>query len=592
MMHLRWFGMLSLALVLPLPRLTAAPAPSVESPLAVVPATAPIVIHIRGFHRTLDQFEAMIANALPDQGPKLKGQIDDLLKKALQGRQLVGLAPDGPVFVVFTALPEPDEEVPAVAVLARVQDYTPFRDGLLTPDERKALRAEAGYETTLFHGAKEMYFVRHQGYAVVTPRKDVAEQFTKQRPGLKLSPDLAARLMKADVGLYVDMEALNQKYGEHIKRARDMFTEMFQQGKEGQAGLPMNNFMKQGIEAEFQVALDSRALVESLDFRPQGLALHLTAEFAAGSPTDRILQRFPRPTAQNLGKLATGSFGYGAMATTPDLVRTFGGWLHGLAGESSKTFTEAMEQLAAAGPRGWIGQYDGPARGLQVWHYDHPDQVADAQIKMYEATSLMVKDKPQVRRNAESYRGFTLHHVKITWAFDKVLAGFTPANGALPEKEKKDFLDRMKRNMGEGMQAWFGTDGKVCVMVTAADWNDARRQLDRYLDGKDTLERQEAYHQIPKHLPGEATATFLLDVSRHDQLRDLFSGPRPAPERAAKPGKVPQAPPGKPTYLGLTVQLRARRGSFDLWLPGSAVQKLCPILEFAFEEGGRMLDLP
>jgi hypothetical protein len=587
MMHLRWFGVLSLALVLPVPRLPAAPAPSVESPLAVVPAGSPIVIHIRGFHRTLDQFEAMIANALPDRGPKLKGQIDDLLKKTLQGRQLVGLAPDGPIFVVFTALPEPGEEVPAVAVLARVLDYTQFRDGLLTAEERTALRAEAGYETTLLHGSKEVYFVPHEGHAVVTPRKDVAEQFTKQRPGLKPNPHMAGRLMEADVGLYVDMAAVNQKYGEPIKGARDMLTEMFQPVKEGVGGLPLTDVMKQIIDAEFQVVLDSRALVEGLYFRPHGLALHLAAEFAADSPTDKVLQRFPRRTAQNLGKLATGSFGYGAMATTPDLVRAVGGWLHSLAGESSKTFTEAMEQQAAAGPRGWIGQYDGPARGLQVWHYDQPDNAAAAQIKVYEATSFLVKGKPQVRRNAEAYRGFTLHHVKITWDFDKVLASFIPANAALPEKEKKDFLDRMKRQMGEGMQAWFGTDGKVCVTVTAADWNDARRQLDRYLDGKDTLDRQEAYRQIRKRLPDEATATFLLDVSRPDQLRDLFAGPRPAPEHAAKPGKALQESPGKPTYLGLTVQLQAQRGSFDLWLPGSAVRKLYPILDLAFEEWQR-----
>jgi hypothetical protein len=588
MMLLRWLGVLTLALLLSMPQLNAAPVAPAESALAVVPAGSPIVIQVRGFHRTLDRLKTLLSNALPEQAPKLKAQLDELIKQALENRQLMGLAPEAPIFVVFTSLPDPGDTIPPVAVVARVLDYTLFRDRLLTEDERKTLKKEAGYETVTPPGEQTIYFVRSREHTVLTPRKDVADLFLGRPASLTLRQEQATRLLNGDVGVYVDLDAVTRKYGDQIKASRDMLTAMFKSAPGGARPSALSDFMKQTIEAEFQVALDSRSLVQSLDFQPEGLAMHLTAEFAPDSPTDRIVKRFTRSSFKELDKLPSGTLGYAAAATTPELVKMFGAWLHGLMGPGTenRTFKEAMEQLAAAGPRWWLASYDGPGHGLQVWHYEHPEKVAPAQLKMFEAASFMIKGKPQVRRNAETYRGFTLHHVHLTWDFDQIVTGFLPEDAVLTEKEKKEFRDQMKRQLGEGLNSWFGTDGKVCITVTGDDWNDARRQIARYLDGKDTLEQQAAYRDIRKHLPEEATGFYLMDASHYDQLRALFAGPLAARDRAVKAGKTAPPHTGKPSYLSMAIGLQARRGDFDLWLPGPAVQVFYEMFQAAVKEAG------
>ena len=52
-----------------------APVTPGESPLAVVPAQAPIVVHLRGVTRTKDRLATFIKNAMPDIGPSQSARI-------------------------------------------------------------------------------------------------------------------------------------------------------------------------------------------------------------------------------------------------------------------------------------------------------------------------------------------------------------------------------------------------------------------------------------------------------------------------------------------------------------------------------------
>src|SRR5262249_60612231 len=110
----------------------------------------------------------------PDLAPQARAQIDEGLKKGLQGRELKGLPADGAIFVVFTEMPRPGEEVPRAAVIARVANYADFRDGLLKEDERKSLKAEGGHEVATTEDGKEIYFVDRKGWVAVTTRKEAS----------------------------------------------------------------------------------------------------------------------------------------------------------------------------------------------------------------------------------------------------------------------------------------------------------------------------------------------------------------------------------------------------------------------------------
>src|SRR5690242_14731046 len=113
-------GMTALfALALAGPMTNAAPTPSEKSPLNWVPATSPLVLHLHGVERTKNRVIAFLKNALPEVAPMVEGQLESWYKDGIDGRKLVGLAKDGPIFVAFSDLPKPATE-PKLAILVAV----------------------------------------------------------------------------------------------------------------------------------------------------------------------------------------------------------------------------------------------------------------------------------------------------------------------------------------------------------------------------------------------------------------------------------------------------------------------------------------
>ncbi len=269
-----------------------APAPGERSGLDQVPATAPIVVHVRGVQGVRDRLVAMMENALPQVLKKFQPQMDDFLKSGKDGRKLSGLAKDGPIFAVFTELPKPGEE-PKVALIVAVTNYKEFRDNLLTEEERKDVKTNGSVEKATLDN-KPVYFVDRKTYAVLSPHEDVATEFTKKQAGLdgKLSKELAGKLMAADMGVYVSMDTLNRQYAEQIKQARQGLEQLIdlvraQAGKSEKGAIEM---VKNAIGPIFQAVEDSQGVLLTVEFRPGGLALHVQSELRADSPSAQALQ--------------------------------------------------------------------------------------------------------------------------------------------------------------------------------------------------------------------------------------------------------------------------------------------------------------
>src|SRR5262249_39179029 len=153
--------------------------------------------------------------------------------------------------------------------------------------------------------------------------------------------------------------------------------------------------------------------------------------------------------------------------------------------------------------------------------YADPAKGMDAQLKLIEAMgagttfqSGALKEKPKVQPKAEKYKGFELTSVQLTWDFDKMME---QAGGAqqLPEEAKKQMVEMWKKLLGEKMNYWFGTDGKVVVQVIAKDWKAAEKLLDQYFTGKDTVGAVQAFADARKEMPADATMLVLVDLVRY-----------------------------------------------------------------------------
>jgi hypothetical protein len=545
-----------------------APAPAEDSPLAQVPAQAPIVFHFRGYGRIKERIVTLAKNAAPDLAPLAEGQVDRAMGKVLEGRDLKALPPDGSIFFAFLEVPQQGEKEPMAAVIARVTSYNAFRDGVLKEDERKTLKKEDGFEVVTSENGNQVYFLDRKEYAVITPRKEVVERLSKksdQTLASKLDKDDARRLMEPDVGVYVDVAAINKVYGPVIQQFRqqmegfiDQMGPLFGKGNEG-----LIEIAKVFYGAMFQVQEDSQTVLLSLDFQPQGLAVHVQARVGADSKTGRTLKTFHRDDFKSLARMPTHQLIYAGMDVDGKAWQQFMPWMYGVMGgkDSSEDMKAALKELADVKPQSSVMASNIPIGGLAVWQYADPARAADAQLKLLQSfgsgssfSMMQFKDKPEIKANERTYRDFKLNFAKFTWDLDK-MAERIPGGG-------ERALESMKKMMGEAISTWFGTDGKRYVQVTAKDWAQAKHILDAYLDGKNTIGAAPAYAEVRKHLPAQSTLLVLIDLPRYvGSIMSMFRG---------QDTEAP-APSGKPTYLGLAVTLRPELGSLEIWVPASAV---------------------
>ncbi|MFL5243197.1 MAG: hypothetical protein ACJ8FY_13915 [Gemmataceae bacterium] len=588
MVRLRSLCWLLAAAVMPLtaPFLYAAPADQ-ENPLTAVPANSPIVVHIKGFERTKERLITMIKNAIPDLAAKAEAGINDGIKKALQGRELKGMEKDGPIFVVFTEIPKGGP--PKLAVLVRVTKYADFRDGLMKEDERATLKPNAaGFEEATMEN-EPVYFVDLKKYAVITPDKEVAGQFTLKRPGMDtmLDKTIAKKMLDSDMAVYVDTTAINKEYGNEIKMAREEIQKGLEQMADQLGGANKNGMemIKLIVGPLFQAFEDSQGLVAALDFRPEGFALNSQALVGADTKTNALLKNAKPAAMAELAKMPAGKMFYNGMLVPGSLLKNISPFLYGIAfdaeSKQGKALKDAVDQIAESKPSARLDAIDVPAQGLQVWTYEDPVRAATAQLKLFESlqggesySSAMLKEKPTVKASAKKYRDFDLHNVSLTLDIDAMVEKSLPP-GAATEEIKKQMTAMMKRMIGDSQNIWFGSDGKRFVQVAAKDWDTAKNLLDLYLDKKNTIGEQEAFKDARKHMPTDTSLVILIDVPKYATLLaeafepflSLFPIPLPA-------GILKPAVPGTTCFTGIAVTLQPQRASFDYWLPGKAANEI------------------
>ncbi len=551
------------------------------SALALVPAETPVVIHVRGFERTKDRLLTLAKNALPDLGEMLKTKIDEAMKEALEDRKIEGLPKDGSIIAVLTEMPKPGQEEPIGAVIFAVTDFTKFRDGYLTDDEKKTIKADAaaGYQSVMVRG-KEVFLVDRKGYAVLTLQKETAAKFTGKYAGIdgKLPKETSKRLLESDAAVYVDMTAVNKEYGDQIKAFRPLIDFAMQQAA-AQADKAQIEMAKAFINGIFQFVEDSRGFLASVDFRPEGLAMHVQGRVGADTKINGFLKSAKTAPLTDIETLPVGKMTYTAAILDGEMLKMIGPFLQGMSAEGPQATVVAdlYNQLAAAEPQGMIANYNMPVEGVQIWKFKDPGKATDAYAKMFQGlikgemySNVPIKDKPTLKKDAQTHRGFKLHSVSFQFDFEK-LAEKMPQGG-------KEMADVMKTMMGEGTNSWFGTDGKVFVQITAKDWPAAQKQLDDYVDGKNTIGKQPGFQDALKQLPSPRTLITLIDGPVYIQVMvgvfgAMFKGqgaPIELPEYKGTPGKI---------YFGIAMALQPELGGFDLWIPATIAAEIRKIVE-------------
>lgn len=566
-----------------------APLAAQESPLAVIPASSPVVIQIHGLERTKDRMMAMVNNAVPNYAKTIESRLEEGLTNGLEGRKLNGLANDGPIFLAFAEIPTTKKDDPKAALVLRVTKYEELRDSFLKPAELKTLKAESGYETFTDAAKKQVYLVNRDGYAVVTEDKELAIQYAKKDPGLdtKMNKDLAKRFLDADVAVYVDMETVNAKYGDHIKAVRQLTETLMQQARTiGAGGIDKNTLemVKNLYVGIFQLSEDCRSFLLAFDFRRQGLAIHSEIQVGADTKTNSYLKSSKLYPLKQIASLPTGQLGYSAVGFDSGLMKALRPYLQGMMsgpGEKpSRAMQDALELLEQAGPESYYNDFNIPVQGLSVWNYKDAAKAVQGLRKMYEAIrpgetiqSAMIRGKPVFGKQPRKYKDFSFTHVVLYWDFERML-GNNPLGPAMVEP--------MKKMIGEGMSIWFGTDGKVLLQIVANDWTTAERHLDAYVSAKNTIGKEKSFLEARQQLPAEASMLSFIDIPYYAQVMGEFAEPLIKSQGVGANFTMPKARKGS-SYLGFALTVVPENASADIFIPNSTVVEIRRMVESAMK---------
>ena len=563
----------------------AAPIPGAKPVSLPVPADALVVVQINGVEKARGRLQKMLAAAAPDVAPAAAGQFDQFLATTLDGRDLKAVTPDARAFVVVTGF-EPAGTGPAVAVLVPVKDYATFREKLLTEVERKGFKKGGKGVDSADTGEATTYFVdlTARGYVAVTKSDETAALFAGNFapvPAGGMGAGVAEAFLGADVGVYVRMDKVNERYGDKIKQGRQLAQLMMQQGGAAAPGLDKRqlDMMREVYDGLFQAAEDSTAFAAGLDFRPEGLALRLETGFAPDSAAAKALAAENPGKFPGLGRLPTGLAVYMASKLGGDFSTRMAKMNRVFQAEDGDDKAAAvvekfLDQVVAAQAGGIVLGATVPSLSLaEMTPKDAAGYVA-AQTKALTALTagarfgnVVIKNKPAVKEAAGTVGKFTFTEARVDLDFDATVKNIADAN------LRDTTIASMKRFAREKNTFWYGTDGTRVLQVTAPDWAAAAKVVGDYLGGTAAVGDQPAFRASRGQLPADAGMVVLAEVGASTRgLASLFADlSETIPGFPG--GKLPKLSPAAtdPAYVGLAVGLQAGTVRADVFVPVGAV---------------------
>ena len=551
------------------------------------PAKAPVVVCLNGYDTARERLQKMVANALPDDAAKLTKLLDANLNKLVEGRKLTAVRKDARIFLVLNDLGSILEGSLPASVLVPVTSYKEFRETALSKEESKTFeKGRDGVDSIKSSAAGDeatLYLVDLKEYVALTPEKGVADLYAmKYTPGSiePMGKDVAETFLKADVAVYVNMDAINEQFGDKIRQFTGFIDFGIQQAQQ-QGALPGLNkkqleAMKVGLKGLFQGVEDCRAIVVAGEFLPEGLRFQVQGRFADNTPSAKLIETSASQPIKEIGKLPKGMNVYSESRLGETLSKLLRDLSQEFAAPEEDEKSEALlevhlKERAAAGLRGETSSSKSVDSAITISNYKEPAKAVDAVTKLYKDIpaggrigSVVLKSAPKVSVNAEKYKSFTFSEIRIHFDFDATVA-------SLPEEAKEFTLENLKRTLSEKTTLWIGTDGQNVIQLTGKDWASAKSTLETYLEAKQSVGDDKAFKAARDFLPADASVVMMGETASTIKL--LFDSV--ASMSKVVPG-FPQIGPLKPiksdpTYLGMAVTLKGDVIGMTLFIPTGSI---------------------
>lgn len=548
--------------------------------LDAIPASALVVVQIKGIEGTLESLNEFVKNAVPDAMPLTENFIVNGFLEFLRGRKLNGLAPQGPHFFAAMEFPQPNQPTNPNKVLAaiKITDYKAFREGVLKDSEIKSIKLEKNAEVVTMENGSTLFFIPRKDQVLVTPDREIANLIAKRPTPItsKISRIQSNRLQTPDLGIFVNLEAIHKDYPHILKDTKKEFLTSLKDVDSffGTTKLSGNDTVSQAIALTFKGVEDSRGMVFSIDFRPTGIVFHGETEFKANTQTAELFKGSKPEAMKDLQRLPLGKTFYMAQQTQSPIMKSLATFFMGLTPEDiqkelGKDFGMFL-QLAN-------NRYDAlsfPPEGLQIIQSANPEETKARFLQLLEKLgrgekfqNAVLKQAPKVKKGAESLTGQAFDLVSFEWDLEKT------TNLMVQETKGNQFWTKfqklmIKKMLGEKMNLWITATKKEVILLTGEDWNKSKQIFEDFNKGGKSLGEVSHYPICRKDLPQESSLTILLDTLYY--LKIIL-----AVVKESNNFQIPLDLTGyNPTFIGFSAVFEEDRAAVDSVISAASVQEI------------------
>ncbi len=478
---------------------------------------------------------AMLKAMSPTAAAAVRDEIDDALKELEE--TFVKGAGKSPFFVLLR-LPDPAQPAfPDWGVIVKTNDPAAVIKALAKGGAKP--RSLDGYESFVNTDGATYYATKGTGRVAFGPDEAMIKAIHKPNASLAgaLSPEARARFLAGDVGLYVNIAAVQKHYGDFLEQSKRAMKAQLEEAMGAEAGKTQTawtaDIMLNSLIAALKVG-DRLAL--SLDFQADGLTIAGLAAVKGDSPAAQRLARAGTGTGQLLERLPAGNMAYiyGANALGYP-----GGQARTGAAPRSKVAMAIKkaedDRIRALEDRLVIALSMTPMKATILADPADPSAAAAASREVSEARRALLRDGRTVALNALTYGGFRLDKVRIE--FDP--AGL--AKSARPDMPQGPQLFE-KVMGGKALTSHTGSDGKLFFEATNASDDQVKAQIDVVKTGAGSLGRLAAWKALRARLPERATALVVIDAQETVQMLLTTMGTMSNHPDLKPPADMPRVP--------------------------------------------------
>jgi hypothetical protein len=537
--------------------------------LKSVPAEAEVVIRVRGMSADRDDLDKMLRAMSPNLAETVTQAIDGGLQQF--AAQFGDPATKTP-FLAVMRLPKPDAAgMPPFATIVKSNNYEAVQKAL-AGGEPKPKSRPGGVDAIEASDGQTFYTTKGSGFVAFGSDEALVAAIAKPAgKGLEASLDKGLRdaLLEGDLGLYVNLAAVQSRYGDQIDQLKQtLMAALEQAGNAGGGNAGLMDAAKSMYGRLFDSLKVADGLALNFDFEEKGLTLAGLATVKSGSDAAKRLGSAKSGSPEALGKLPDDAATYGYLNISPESFEGFQrlgmSFLAQSGGKPSPELQKALDQQRAAGVTETLtasGFGGSPARNLTLMKAQNPEQAAEATAAMMKALKSgggaldFIKDI-KVDPGVQTYAGYRLNKATITFDPEK-LAKLQPNKGNGASAIRAMFG-------GDSLSTWFGTDGKQVLSVSAPTWEAAKAQIDALQSGRSGLGERSGYKAVRAMLPERASIFFLMSAQGlARQMATQLSASLPG----AADLKVPTDMPKEPALFGMAITSASDGHHFKLAVP-------------------------